>query len=300
VSAQCHSSVLEWRHPVVASVYMDRKGTSHTAMAAATHRAAHQILEHGRIFSDPLAVAILGVDRDDIERHARQTPSSRRMRLFISIRTRFAEDSLAAAYAQGVRQLVVLGAGLDTYAYRKSLPDGLRIFEVDHPATQAFKRERLAAAHIETPNALSYVPVDFERDACGERLSAAGFDPHVRTFVTWLGVVPYLTEPAIWGTLDYVAALPGGAEVVFDYSNPPDQLSPERRVEHEARAARVAELGEEWLSYFDTEALHEQLYRIGFQRLDDLGPYEIARRYLPDVAAPVSGAGGHIIHAATA
>src|SRR5579864_6881553 len=147
---------------------MERKTTSRTAMAAATHRAAHQILEHGRIFSDPLAVAILGVDRDDIVRHARQTPSSRRMRLFISIRTRFAEDALAAAYGQGVRQLVVLGAGLDTYAYRRALPNGLRVFEVDHPATQAFKRERLEAAQIEMPSALSYVPVDFERDTCGE------------------------------------------------------------------------------------------------------------------------------------
>src|SRR5580658_2096904 len=262
---------------------MDRKSTSQTAMAAATHRALHQIIEHGRIFSDPLAVAILGVDRDDIERHARQTPSSRRMRLFISIRTRFAEDSLAAAYAQGVRQLVVLGAGLDTYAYRKALPDGLRVFEVDHPATQAFKRERLAAAHIELPSSLSYVPVDFERDTCGDRLSVAGFDPNVRTFVTWLGVIPYLTEQAIWSTLNYISKLPGGAEVAFDYSNPPDQLPADKRIEHAQRAARVAELGEEWLSYFDTETLHEQLFAIGFSRLDDLGPHEIARRYLPDV-----------------
>jgi methyltransferase (TIGR00027 family) len=269
-------------------------------MAAATHRAVHQILEHGRIFSDPLAVAILGVDRDDIVRHARQTPSSRRMRLFISIRTRFAEDVLAAAYQQGVRQLVVLGAGLDTYAYRRALPNGLRVFEVDHPATQAFKRERLAAAQIEMPSALSYVPVDFERDTCGECLSAAGFDPKVRTFVTWLGVIPYLTDQAIWSTLHYIAKLPGGAEVVFDYSNPPDSLLPDRRTEHDERAARVAELGEAWLSYFDTETLHEKLYAIGFPHLDDLGPIEIARRYLPEVAAPVSGAGGHIIHAATA
>jgi methyltransferase (TIGR00027 family) len=278
---------------------MDRKSTSQTAMAAATHRAVHQILEHGRIFSDPLAVAILGVDRDDIVRHARQTPSSRRMRLFISIRTRFAEDALAGAYAQGVRQLVVLGAGLDTYAYRKALPDGLRVFEVDHPATQAFKRERLAAAHIEMPSSLSYVPVDFERDTCGDRLSVAGFDPNARTFVTWLGVIPYLTEQAIWSTLNYISKLPGGAEVVFDYSNPPDQLPPERRAQHDQRAARVAEMGEEWLSYFDTETLHEKLYSIGFSRLDDLGPYEIAHRYLPEVIATVSGAGGHIIHAAT-
>jgi methyltransferase (TIGR00027 family) len=279
---------------------MYQKTSSRTAIAAATHRAAHQVLEHGRIFSDPLAVAILGIDRDDIARQARENPSSRRMRLFISIRTRFAEDALAAAHVRGVRQLLVLGAGLDTYAYRSSLPNGFRIFEVDHPTTQAWKRERLAAANIHSPNALTYVPVDFEHDSCGERLVASGFDPNVRTFVTWLGVVPYLTEQAIWSTLGYIASLPGGAEVVFDYSNPPESLSPERRAEHEQRAARVADLGEAWLSYFDTTNLHGKLRALGFTALNDLGPGEIAQQYLPGVLAPVSDAGGHILHASTA
>jgi methyltransferase (TIGR00027 family) len=279
---------------------MPQKNLSRTAVAAATHRAAHQILEHGQIFSDPLAVAILGIDRDDIVRQARENPSSRRMRLFISIRTRFAEDALAAAHAQGVRQLLVLGAGLDTYAYRSSLPNGLRIFEVDHPTTQAWKRERLAAADIRLPSVLTYVPVDFECENAGDNLVAAGFDPHARSFVTWLGVVPYLTEQAIWSTLGYIASLPGGAEVVFDYSNPPDSLSPAQRAEHDPRAARVAQLGEAWLSYFDTAALHEKLRALGFVRLEDLGPGELARQYLPGVLAPVSDAGGHILHAATA
>ena len=268
-------------------------------MSAATHRAAHQILEHGRIFSDPLAVAILGVDQDQIVRNVRHTPSSRRMRLFISIRTRFAEDALAEAYKSGVRQLVVLGAGLDTYAYRRALPNGLRVFEVDHPATQAFKQERLAAAQIRLPSAVTYVPVDFEHESCDSHLAAAGFDRNASTFVTWLGVVPYLTEQAIWTTLSFFAGLPGGAQIVFDYSNPPDSLPADRRAEHDERAARVAEMGEAWLSYFDTGILRERLHAIGFWKLDDLGPVEIAQRYLPDVAAPVSGAGAHIVHAST-
>jgi methyltransferase (TIGR00027 family) len=279
---------------------MERKTTSRTALAAATHRAAHQILEHGRIFSDPLAVAILGVDQVELVRQAHQTPSSRRMRLFISIRTRFAEDTLAAAYKQGVRQYLVMGAGLDTYAYRSALPNGLRVFEVDHPATQAFKRERLAAADIRMPSALTYVPVDFEQEDCAKQLAEAGFDPNIRTFVTWLGVVPYLTEHAIWSTLSFIGSLPGGAEIVFDYSNPPHSLTTERRKEQRQRAERVAELGEAWLSYFDTDLLHERLRSIGFSSLDDLGPVEIAQRFLPDVVAPVSDAGGHVIHAATA
>jgi methyltransferase (TIGR00027 family) len=279
---------------------MERKTTNRTAMAAAAHRAAHQIIEHGRIFSDPLAVAILGVDQDELVRQASQTPSSRRMRLFISIRTRFAEDALAAAHKQGLRQYLVMGAGLDTYAYRTALPNGLRVFEVDHPATQAFKRERLAAADIRLPSALTYVPVDFEHESCADRLAEAGFDRLARTFVTWLGVVPYLTEQAIWSTLSFIGGLPGGAEIVFDYSNPPEAMTTERRKEHRHRADRAAELGEAWLSYFDTAKLHQRMRSIGFAKLDDLGPVQIAQRYLPEVAAPVSDAGGHIIHAATA
>src|SRR5208282_5568085 len=119
---------------------------SRTAWAAAAHRAAHQILDHGRIFSDPLALRILGQDAETVARDAEEHPSSRAMRIFIAARTRFAEDALAAAVASGLRQLVVLGAGLDTYAYRNPHAGRLRIFEVDHPATQAWKRERLADA----------------------------------------------------------------------------------------------------------------------------------------------------------
>jgi methyltransferase (TIGR00027 family) len=94
---------------------------SRTALGAATHRAAHQILEHGLIFNDPLALRILGIDAETVARQAAERPSSRRMRIFIAVRTRFAEDALAAAVEHGVSQLVVLGAGLDTYAYRTAL-----------------------------------------------------------------------------------------------------------------------------------------------------------------------------------
>ena len=119
---------------------------SRTALAAARHRAAHQLLEYGRIFADPLALRILGEDADAIAREAAENPSARRMRIFIAARTRFAEDALAAAVERGVRQLVVLGAGLDTYAWRGGMRERVRIFEVDHPATQAWKRQRLAEA----------------------------------------------------------------------------------------------------------------------------------------------------------
>jgi methyltransferase (TIGR00027 family) len=136
-----------------------RSGTpSRTALAAASHRAAHQILEKGSIFSDPLAVRILGIDAATVASEAEEQPSRRAMRMFIAVRTRFAEDALAAAVERGATQLVVLGAGLDTYAYRTQLSDRLRIFEVDHPATQEWKRERLAAAAIPIPSTLTFAP----------------------------------------------------------------------------------------------------------------------------------------------
>src|SRR5690348_2396074 len=112
---------------------------SRTALGAARHRAAHQLLEDGRIFTDPLAVRILGENPQSILDGAQQGDAGRRMRLFIAVRTRFTEDTLANAIARGVTQLVVPGAALDTYAYRAAYPDTLRIFEVVHPATQAWK-----------------------------------------------------------------------------------------------------------------------------------------------------------------
>jgi methyltransferase (TIGR00027 family) len=259
----------------------------------------HQILEQGRIFADPLALRILGEDGEALAREADGVPLRRGMRLFIAARTRFAEDALARAIGQGVSQLVVLGAGLDTYAYRSAPARGLRIFEVDHPATQAWKRQRLADAAIAVPPALTFAPVDFERETLPDGLLAAGFDPRQRSFFTWLGVVPYLTEPAIFTTLAYIAGLPGGAQVVFDYANPPGSLAPQARAAMELRAARVAKLGEAWVSYFDAAELDVRLRASGFTQVEDLGPAQIAARYFPEWVDGAAEKGGHIVRAAT-
>ena len=272
---------------------------SRTAFAAAAHRAAHQVLEQGRIFTDPLALRILGPGAEIIVDQAREDPSRTRMRAFIAARTRFAEDALAAAFDRGLRQLVVLGAGLDTFAYRSPLRDRLRIFEVDHPATQAWKRERLTDAAIDLPASLTFAPVDFERETLAKGLATAGFDVTRRTFFTWLGVVPYLTPQAAWSTLAFIAGLPGGAHVVFDYSDPPESLSPEHRARHENRAARVAALGEPFLNYFEAEELRARLIALGFAEIEDLGPPEIARRFFGGSHSSQPDKGGHIVHAST-
>ena len=148
---------------------------SRTALGAAGHRAAHQVLEHGAIFSDPLALRILGAEAQAAIDEARREPVRRPLRMFIAARARFAEDALARALRGGARQLVVLGAGLDTTAYRASLPAGARAFEVDHPATQAWKRERLVEAGIAISPALTFAPIDFERGVARRWPRRGGF-----------------------------------------------------------------------------------------------------------------------------
>jgi methyltransferase (TIGR00027 family) len=280
---------------------MQQGQPSRTALSAAAHRAAHQVLERGSIFTDPLALRILGPDAEAAVRSAESDPAKRNLRLFIAVRARFAEDSLAAAVTRGVRQLVVLGAGLDTYAYRTPWGGSLRIFEVDHPATQAWKRQRLAEAAIPVPAALAFAPVDFERETLAEGLCAAGFDPAQQTFFTWLGVVPYLTEPAVFLTLGFMAGLPGGAHVVFDYGNPPaaDPGQDEFAACHASLAARVAGVGEAFRSHFETDALHARLTALGFREIEDLGRSLIRERYFGMAGGTWSDRGGHILRATT-
>jgi methyltransferase (TIGR00027 family) len=269
---------------------------SRTALGAAGHRAAHQVLESGLIFADPLALRILGPDANAAIEAARSDPARRRLRLFIAVRTRFAEDALAAAVVSGVRQLVVLGAGLDTFAYRSPFGDRLRVFEVDHPATQAWKRRRLDDAAIPLPPVLRFAPVDFEHGTLADGLTAAGFDPAQPGFLTWLGVVPYLTEPAVFSTLAWIASLAGGAHVVFDYGNPP---LPGDDAAHRQLAERVAAGGEPFRSHFETDILHAKLAALGFGRIEDLGPPAIRQRYFAGRGGPVPDRGGHIAHATT-
>jgi methyltransferase (TIGR00027 family) len=268
---------------------------SRTALAAATHRAAHQLLENGEIFADPLAVPILGEDPHAIAEEAVVDPLRRRMRMFIAVRSRFAEDALTAAVERGVRQLVVLGAGLDTYGYRSPFRERLRVFEVDHPATQLWKRERLLKAGIAVPGWLTFAPINFENQTLSSGLAAAGFDPRQQTFFTWLGVVPYLREEAIFSTLGFIASLGSRSQVVFDYSDPPETLSREMRAYHDERAGLVESLGEPWVSYFEPGVLYEKLAALGFSKIEDLGPPKIRRRFFRNDGDRQPDRGGHIL-----
>jgi methyltransferase (TIGR00027 family) len=271
---------------------------SHTARGAAAYRALHQTLDGGAIFSDPFAGRIL----DDETRARRDEiaakPSLRPMRLFIAARSRFSEDTLSACVARGVRQIVVLGAGLDTFALRNPHESqGVRVFEVDYPATQTWKRERLKQAGLAVPASLTFAPVDFERQSLADGLAASGFQAGRPAFFQWLGVVPYLSRDAISVTLDFIADVPGSA-VVFDYAEPFANYPAGRRENVMALAASAAARGEPWLSLFDPAEVSDMLRAKGFGVVEDLGLAELTERFYGTLKQGiVIRPGGHVVRA---
>lgn len=269
---------------------------SWTALMIARQRAAHQVLDLGAILNDPWAMKILGEDAQEVVRF--QHPLASIGRLFTAARSRIAEDALARAVEGGTRQIVILGAGLDTFALRN--PHGaqqIRIYEVDHPATQAWKRQRLAEAQIALPRGLVFVPVDFERDDLGGKLAAAGLQQNLPAFFTWLGVVPYLTEDAIGGTLEYVSSI-SNSEVVFDYLEPAEAFSEELRQIEKARAEQLEKMGERSATRFGPAGVAAMLRSHGFCAIEDIGFQEIAARFAGAVQGLAPGhAGVHVVHA---
>src|ERR1700678_2018414 len=190
---------------------------SRTAQRVAMRRAAHQLLDEPRVFDDPLAVAI--ADGESERPPRAEQPFSRALRAFLAVRSRYAEDQLAQAVERGIRQYVVLGAGLDTFAYRNPFQSaGLHVFEVDHPATQEWKRAQLRDAGIAIPEEMTFAAVDFERQSLEAGLLAAGFDQRQSAFFSWLGVTPYLSRPAFDATVEFIASLPAGSGVGFDFA----------------------------------------------------------------------------------
>jgi methyltransferase (TIGR00027 family) len=271
---------------------------SRTAFIIARQRAAHQVLDHGSIFYDPVAMKILGEDEKEVLQFANGHPLASIGRLFTTARSRITEDALSGAVERGIRQIVILGAGLDTFALRN--PHGarqIRIYEVDHPATQEWKRQRLAEAQLALPPRLIFVPVDFERDDLGETLAAAGFQQNSPAFFTWLGVVPYLTREAIISTLDYMASIQN-SEVVFDYMEAPQAFSEEMKELVTKRTEQLEKIGERWASRFEPAGMAAILRCHGFCEIEDINFQEIRSRFGHAVHGLAPGeAGLHVVHA---
>ncbi|MYN09450.1 class I SAM-dependent methyltransferase [Pseudoduganella aquatica] len=254
-----------------------------SAMMVAVLRGAHQLLDAPLILDDPLALPILGAEREAEVRANPERfhdPLATALRTTIVIRSRLAEDTWREAQQRGVMQHVILGAGLDTSAYRGKLPAGVRVFEVDLPATQQWKRERLAAAGIAAPDTVRYAAVDFGTTTLADGLAQAGFDHSAPACFTWLGVTLYLAPEDVAHTLRYIASCAQGSSVVFDFVISPALLEPRERAAMEAISASLATGGEPWKSNFAPAELEALLRSMGYSRIEHYGREELTQRHL--------------------
>jgi methyltransferase (TIGR00027 family) len=251
---------------------------SRTALGTAAARAAHLIVDRDpRIFDDTLALALLGDLAEDLvglHGDGEDAESLACLRVTMIARSRYTEDRLVEAVRRGIGQCVVLGAGLDSFAFRSPLVGRLRVFEVDHPATQAWKRERLATAGIAVPSAVTFVPVDFRVDSLSERLVDMGFDRSQPAFVSWLGVTQYLTGEAIGATLDVIGGFAPGSELVISYLVPAEMRDASGQALADFYVPLAAAFGEPWLTFFTPSGMREVLAAHGLVVTEDVGHRE--------------------------
>jgi methyltransferase (TIGR00027 family) len=273
------------------------------ALTAAAARGAHLIVDDDPpIFADTQAVAMLGERADELigfHRAHGSHPVLSGARAQVTCRSRYTEDSLARAIASGVSQYVMLGAGLDSFAYRSPLASQVRVFEVDHPATQEWKRQVQTA-----PDGLTFVPVDFAADSLGDRLAQVRFDFTAPALVSWLGVTMYLDTDAIEQTLAVIGGFAPGSELIVDYMLPTGLRDAAGDMYAELVGQASAERGEPWLSCLSPDEMTALLGRHGFgairdisqrdmipaaawQRSDSLQPVELSR--IAHAAIPAGG-----------
>ncbi len=196
-------------------------------------------------------------------------------------RSRYTEQVLAKAVAEGVQQYVILGAGLDTFAFRHPEMLGrLQVFEIDHPATQAEMRRRVAAAGWAEPPSLHWIPVDFATQELATALRDSPYDPQKPSFFSWLGVTYYLTREQVLNTLRVIARLaPSGTPIIFDYHEA-DAFDPERAGKIIRRVQEIVKTaGEPMKTGFDPSTLRAELAPLGWALVEDLGPNEIQERF---------------------
>lgn len=262
---------------------MEHGHPSQTAITMAVLRAHHYLFNDApRILDDSLAMKLVGLrSRDDVAmmvgrfedmlaRHSDRRQVRDRVHAIMMgtcVRSRLVEDQLAASLARGMRQVVILGAGLDTLAYRcHALTKELDVFEVDFPASQNWKRQRLAASGISLPHNLTFVPCDFEHQTLTDALEAGGVRQDRMTLFTWLGVQCYLTDTSVVTTLNTIATFPTGSEVVMDLlTTPPDREGDDIR---QGSDKVLAAIGEPWQSWYEPDAFADILRTHGYGHID--------------------------------
>jgi len=260
---------------------MEQDRPSGTAQGAAMVRALHRIVDDQPwLIDDPISARLLGDDFIRYRNLIRYFPFAASIRANFLMRNRYAEDCLAESLANGVRQYVLLGAGLDTFAYRQpAWAAALRIFEVDYPASQNWKHERLAAANISIPGNVTLVPMNLERVSLQEGLAAAGMDFGVPSYFSSLGVTQYLTVEAFDLTLKFVTSLPPGSAIVFSFVLASSDLAISERIAAGTLAAISAARGEPWLSRYSPAVLANSLKTMGFSKVDYFSTDAANRRY---------------------
>jgi len=256
---------------------MTARAPSNTAFGAAGIRAVHQLIdEEPKILNDPIVLRLLresSLDKIRTNPNRFRTPGLNALRSHIVMRSRYAEDCLAESVQSGVRQYLILGAGLDTFPYRQPhWARVLRIFEVDRPESQLLKRERLALAGIEVPSNLELIACDFETTSLHDCLRRSSFDFGASAFVSWLGVTTYLSTEAIDAVLRFVSALPKSSEIVFTFASPLQKHAP-------FVAAFAAARGEPWRTFFEPNDLAHKLHGLGFSKVSFLSASEANTRY---------------------
>ncbi len=241
---------------------------------------------------------IIGADAAAATEAKAEGKVSSAFRAFMAVRSRYAEDELRSAVERGVRQYVVLGAGLDTFAWRNPWAE-LRVFEVDFPATQHWKKQRVTNVGMGIPESLTFAPVDFESQTLADGLRAAGFREDQSAYFSWLGVTMYLTLEAFDSTMRFIGSLPPGGGVTFDYAVERSELGILEKVALDHLAKKVASLGEPFQLFFRPKELAERMRRFGFSDIEDMGRDELNARYFANRSdgLRVRGGAGRLMRA---
>jgi methyltransferase (TIGR00027 family) len=285
----------------------EAKPVSRTAMGTAFMRAYHAAHDHPKIFNDFLAQHMITAEelRESEARHLRafekfdpdRAASYADLRLALATwmqysgapaivlsRARYNEDNLEQAVRAGVKQYVILGAGMDTFAFRRpDLMEQLSVFEVDQPATQAQKRQRLLRLGRKHPEQLHFIPVDFSREDLAAALQRSSYEPQAPSFFSWLGVTYYLTREALMDTFGAIAEVaPPGSSIIFDYLDT-EAFVPERAARRVSIMVEIVrKVGEPMITGLEPSGLAEDLAGVGLRLIEDLGPDEIQARFFAE------------------
>ncbi len=256
-------------------------GPDNTAVRVALWRALHvQVDASPHVFEDEIGLALAGPD-SDWQKRPDMSPFTRPFRASIVARARYVEDLLDEQAARGVAQYLIVGAGLDTFAQRRpELASRMRVFELDQPGPQEWKRQRLVDLGFGVPSFLRLVPVDFERgDAWLERLAASGFDAKQPTLVASPGVSMYLTKEAVAATLRRIAALAPGSTLVMSFMLPIELAQPDVRPGIEAAARGARANGTPFRSFFTPDEMLSLARQAGFRDVKHVSAAALAERY---------------------